>query len=131
MNLKLEQEILHMAPEGWFEGYRKLSKSSPLKFGLDHGDGWFKIWVELIDRLKDLNLEEFKFIQIKEKFGKLRVYYDSLDKDTNKINKIIAWAERKSAKTCEVCGNPGKLEDDGWLRTICKECRDKKLKKEE
>jgi len=131
MNLKFEREILYMAPEGWFEGYRKPSNPSLLKFGLDHGDGWFKIWIELIDRLKELDPKEFKFVQIKEKFGKLRIYYESLEEDRDVIDKILAWAENKSAETCEVCSNPGKLEDDGWLRTICKECRDKKLKKEE
>lgn len=31
----------------------------------------------------------------------------------------VTFAEELSRKGCEVCGNPGKLMTDGWIRTRC------------
>jgi len=54
--------------------------------------------------------------QVKEKYGTLRFY---MSRQTTEMDPIIAKAERKSAKTCEVCGKPGKLRGSGWLYTAC------------
>ncbi|HMI53388.1 MAG TPA: hypothetical protein VK525_17880 [Candidatus Saccharimonadales bacterium] len=63
----------------------------------------------------------FSVMQVKEKFGTLRFYCDSSDA----INRYIRFAERLSAVTCEDCGEPGKPNDSGWIRTQCDPCRDK------
>ena len=55
--------------------------------------------------------------QIKEKYGTLRFYLTS---GTDKMYKIVELAERKSARTCEACGKPGKLRGRGWVYTACK-----------
>lgn len=54
--------------------------------------------------------------QVKEKFGTLRFYMSS---SNDKIEKLIDEAERKSAITCEECGEPGVLRGGGWLKTLC------------
>ena len=56
--------------------------------------------------------------QVKEKFGGLRFYYDGGD---SYIDGVVAMAELMSERTCEECGNPGKLYTNGWHRTLCVE----------
>ena len=54
--------------------------------------------------------------QIKEKFGGLRFYYDGGDPA---VAGMVTMAESWAARTCEVCGNPGKSRSGGWIRTLC------------
>ena len=54
--------------------------------------------------------------QVKEKFGGLRFYIDYGD-DT--IYGMIRMAESMSYRTCEVCGNPGEPNSEGWISTRC------------
>ena len=56
--------------------------------------------------------------QIKEKFGGLRFYYYGGD---NTIDGMVRMAESWSYKTCEICGNSGKIRGGGWLRTLCED----------
>lgn len=55
-------------------------------------------------------------VQVKEKFGTLRFYYDGGDQYVRGIDSM---AESMSARTCEVCGNPGKVYHNGWVTTLC------------
>jgi len=106
-------------------------KRSLMGFGFSCGDGWF----ELIDKLcgdiqkeidDDEQNEQITVVQIKEKFGGLRYYSDY---GTKKIFDLIRKAEEQSYKTCEECGNPGKLRDDlGWWKTLCDVCYGKRRK---
>jgi hypothetical protein len=54
--------------------------------------------------------------QVKEKFGTLRFYYDGGDEYVRALENM---AESMSARTCEVCGNPGKVYRDRWHSTLC------------
>jgi hypothetical protein len=64
--------------------------------------------------------------QIKEKYGTLRFY---MTHGTEEMYKIVDNAERKSLKTCEECGKPGKLRGRGWYYTRCAACW-KRMQKE-
>lgn len=57
-------------------------------------------------------------VQVKEKFGTLRFYYDGGD---SVINGMVRMAESMSATTCEECGAAGKQRSGGWIRTLCDE----------
>lgn len=61
----------------------------------------------------------FAVVQVKEKFGTLRFYCGG----TEAIHKYVRLAERVSSVTCEDCGNLGKANDSGWIRTQCDACR--------
>lgn len=61
--------------------------------------------------------------QVKEKFGGLRFYMTS---HTEGMDELIREAEALSEKTCEECGGPGKLNSTGWIRCLCRECRQKR-----
>lgn len=61
-------------------------------------------------------------IQVKEKFGGLRIY---LNFDTEETDAIVKAAAEEAARTCEFCGNPGELYTKrGWFTTLCKECNE-------
>jgi len=55
-------------------------------------------------------------VQIKEKFGGLRFYYQGGD-DT--IDGMVRMAEMWAANCCEECGAPGTRRNGGWIRTLC------------
>lgn len=57
--------------------------------------------------------------QVKEKFGSLRFYIGS---SSDAVFDRISEAEKDSAKTCELCGKPGKIIGKGWLMARCEEC---------
>lgn len=55
-------------------------------------------------------------VQVKEKFGTLRFYYDGGDEY---IHGLASMAEWVSSVTCEECGERGKLRGSGWVYTAC------------
>jgi len=65
---------------------------------------------------------KYKILQIKEKFGGLRYYFqlstDSLD-TCQKADDIVAKYESKSWTTCEICGDEGALRNREWRRVLC------------
>lgn len=103
-----------------------------MALGFDCGDGWLSILSELFEKIDKELLEEysfnerkhFKIVQVKEKFGTLRVYcYGNNDR----INELIEKAEQKSAITCECYGRIGATQNkSGWIQTLCKKCRKNK-----
>lgn len=89
------ENILKMVPEGWNNllenGFKKMFEN-----------GW-----------------DGKIIQIKEKFGGLRIY---LDIDDEKIHKTIDEMEEESTKICCVCGcSPAKNITNSWILYYCNE----------
>lgn len=85
-------------------------------------DGWLPIVEEMLENLKDYPIT---ILQIKEKFGQLRVYFkyaDSISHDqATQISQIVEAASEKAGKTCEICGKPGKLKNDTYMRVGCDE----------
>lgn len=59
---------------------------------------------------------QIQFVQVKEKFGTLRLYTNHVD---DYIDGVINMAESMSGKTCDACGNPGELRGGGWYYTAC------------
>jgi hypothetical protein len=57
-------------------------------------------------------------LQVKEKFGTLRIYIHNA---SEAANMVVDYAESLSEVTCEMCGAPGKIYRVGWHSTLCKE----------
>jgi hypothetical protein len=66
------------------------------------------------------NYVPFKFDQVKEKFGGLRVYYSGGD---SYISGLVGMASTMSYKICEICGERGQPNKGGWIVTLCDKCR--------
>lgn len=77
-----------------------------------------------------------KIVQVKEKFGGLRVYYD---RGTPEFHDLVDALEVDSFSTCELCGASGETSSWGgyWYLTLCpahgeekaKEIQERKVKK--
>lgn len=81
------------------------------------GKGWSKLIDQLYDRLPNT----VYVYQVKEKFGGLRFYTNSL---TEEEYKIVDEVCKLSEKTCESCGKEGYIdENESWLTCLCDECR--------
>ena len=61
-------------------------------------------------------IEQVVAIQVKEKFGGLRFYYNGGDEY---INGLAAMAEAMSYSLCEVCSDKAAPTQGGWIRTLC------------
>lgn len=92
------------------------------------GDGWYDIIDRLSEKLmafkSDIDLEA---TQVKEKFGSLNFY---LNYYNDEIDTVLGDASAESVRTCEICGAPGKMRDNGWMRCKCDRCQeeDRKIK---
>ena len=123
-------------------------------FGLECDDGWYDLIHDLCKEIDEAYLEAGRkmnliVIQIKEKFGTLRFYYDFEGKShsihafdifgvdggcsvrnlpkgddfENRIADIVRKYEKKSGSVCEVCGSEGKLRPElGYVQTLCDKC---------
>ena len=60
------------------------------------------------------NLPEI--VQIKEKFGTLRFYYNGGD---SRVDALVEFAEAMSGRICEQCGDRGTEDSAGWIKTHC------------
>jgi hypothetical protein len=71
--------------------------------------GWYPLIEECHTELKAVD-PDYKILQIKEKFGGLRYYFESLNADKYpKMHEIVRKYEAKSFTVCEVTGNGGTL----------------------
>ncbi len=136
MSPEKEQELYDKYPE-LFQDRLLPASQSPMCFGCEHSDGWHGILSSLCFMIKqhERNIDAqvkyrqktnpqyqqdyttVRFTQIKEKFGGLSVYYHGGDEY---IHGLVSMAEAMSYKICEICGNKGEPNKEGWIKTTCK-----------
>lgn len=75
-------------------------------------------WSDLIEAIYDRLPEDVYISQIKEKFGGLRFYVYGIN---DELFDFICEMEEKSYTVCEKCGEPGKVRDTSWIKTLCDE----------
>ncbi len=88
-------------------------------YGFDCGEGWKGILTRLLEKLEALSLPRLKIVQIKQKFGELRVYVEGGDED---VFRLIREAEGAAIVVCESCGAPGSKTNEGRILTLCPSC---------
>jgi hypothetical protein len=117
---------------------KKLIEHYPLTFSnnsdwtydsLECKGGWFTLLDRLFDAIekhletlpkKSEVRKDFVILQVKEKFGGLRVYVGGAD---DFIYDKILQVEEDSKSICEFCGINGELAKCGWYyRTVCRDC---------
>lgn len=93
-------------------------------------DGWRDLVERTVGRIAAALADapsgsSLSVIQIKSKFGSLRLYWSSTgltDETMSAVEEAVGLGEARSACTCEVCGAPGDLRDwNGWYATSCDE----------
>ena len=69
-------------------------------------------------------LDKFRFTQIKEKYGSLRLYCNGAPEE---VYDVLNRYEFISEYICIKCGNPHAcvVDDYGWYLPLCKDCWDK------
>lgn len=95
-------------------------------FGIECDKGWSKLLNPIFKYITDYNegkeeQDKIKLLQVKEKFGGLRVYTSF---GTKELHDMIDDAEEKSYSICELCGseeNVGMRESE-WMTTCCLDC---------
>lgn len=115
---------------------KQMEEKFPLMLGNKYGgfaigQGWWPIVESLCSNIQSYvdwkNEQKQKFnrgdgcpqvvvVQIKEKFGGLRFYYEGGDEQ---VSGMVRMAEAWAAHSCEECGNVGKRTQGGWVRTLC------------
>lgn len=109
-----------------------------MPFGMECGPGWYPLLKKVFDvaeeecqrqRRLGVLVENLPIaVQVKEKFGTLRIYAHGC---TNEIYAAIEEAEGRSATMCEQCGATSCVNGNGWLSTICNACREKRKKEDD
>lgn len=91
--------------------------------------GWLML-AEILVESFDKALELFpngtiKIVQIKEKFGSLRIYVETNGPDAFRglVNRSIKWATAASTGRCAVTGRKGQIVDTAWLLCLCSEAQ--------
>jgi hypothetical protein len=100
------------------------------------GDGWEPIIRRLSEKLEPIARETgLRAVQVKEKFGELRVYVRGADGArvlpvaiSRTVRAAIGAAVEESGRTCEHCGAAGSTAKvGGWWLTLCEACREREL----
>lgn len=128
MNKELEKQLYKKYPDQFTE--TKLDEmQSCMAFGICFGEGWLPLFEKLCAHIDNHikwkkgssgEVIEFRWTQLKEKFGSGRFYYYGGD---DYIEGMIALAESLTYITCEDCGNVAKERNDhGWYSTLCNQC---------
>lgn len=90
-------------------------------------DGWrIAFGEQMCEELRealvaDDDLYRWRIVQMKEKYGQLRLY-DNGWKVGSKVPDIIAKYERLSERTCICCGKPATKITTGWVSPYCDAC---------
>lgn len=108
-----------------------MHEPNPEKWLSGVGPGWHGLVLAAIALLP----EGSKVLQVKEKFGALRFYYDFPENLTDETRRMCVFEyinamEYASQFICEHCGRAGDLREDlGWMLTLCDDCHSKAKEK--
>jgi hypothetical protein len=130
MHEKLDKQLCDTYPALYRQRNLTMQQTC-MCWGFACGAGWYKIIDALSKKLTDYataNKITIEAAQVKEKFGTLSFYLDSVPEGHyDAVYAIVREAEAASAVTCEMCGEPGKLRGGGWIRTLCNACEASKV----
>ena len=121
MKPELERKLIEDFPT-LFMGVNKPVTDSLMAFWCECGDGWYSLIYAMCQEITAAD-PEAELLQVKEKWGHLRVYLHSGNSGKYKeVNEIVRNYEALSAETCERCGEPGERRLGGWIKTLCDVC---------
>lgn len=91
---------------------------------LEIPDGWRKLFLQMCRDIKPFLvreglLDDFYFIQVKEKYNFMRCYYT---KTPWEVDQITSKYEHMAHYICTVCGRPATCETQDYLASFCDDC---------
>lgn len=122
MNRDLEDRLIRKYPF-LFKDAIKCMGESLMVFGCECDDGWYKILDDLLEKISQC--ESLYLTQVKEKFGRLTVYFELEKPNKATMDKAYIYTDEAAAKSisvCEMCGEPGEIRKGMWLKTLCDKC---------
>ena len=127
-NKKLIEEFPFLLPRSRF--FDKVPNNYDYSYTeLDNmPEGWRKAFgIEMCkeikaELLKHNYLNDYRILEIKEKYGGLRWYSGPTLKDSNLLD-IIHKYEDLSFKICIDCGKQAEYISKGWISPYCKNCK--------
>lgn len=112
-----DAEMLKKYP--FLEARDSSGKKLGVMIDLEIPTGWMRLFYSLCDKVAEIvkiyNLEDYYFVQVKEKFNELRVYPSDWGDENpafSKLTDIYYLYERMSQYTCAICGG-----DASWVNT--------------
>lgn len=124
MKKELTDQLVSEYPE-IFSLIKDKERRIPIAFfRIETRDGWYDLIKQACESIKHTSA---KFVQVKEKFGGLRIYFeiDSNDPNSDMVRMVLTQVEEDSFEICEVCGKPGHRRPRQYVQTLCEECNEK------
>lgn len=119
-----------LRPFKWLKGsdMRHLDRAVSKYVSFECGEGWHPLIKDALAKIEALGILNLTVLQVKEKFGGLRIYLSFNNAETDAI---IRAAALQASETCEGCGSKEKVElrGGGWLRTLCVQCKENRQKR--
>ena len=131
MREELDKLLCEKYPKMFVNRHKSMQETC-MCWGFCCGDGWYQILDSLCGQIQhhiDWKQEQKEkygrgdgckqvvAVQVKEKFGGLRFYYNGGD---DVIDGMVRMAESWAANTCETCGEKGEHRvDSGWHYVAC------------
>jgi len=131
MRQELDEELCKKYPKIFQNRHAPMTETA-MCWGFEIGDGWYQIvdslcsniqnYIDWKNRSAEAGYKDYKPVpqvvamQVKEKFGGLRFYYEGGDEQ---IYGMVRMAESWAYRACEECGNVGKTRSGGWIKTLC------------
>lgn len=85
---------------------------------IDCDKGWYPLLVQINKSLRELD-PHYKVIQVKEKYGGLRYYFDTNSGKAKRMRNIVIFYEDQSYSICEMTGKKGQLmRKNGVYKTL-------------
>ena len=122
----MREELDKQLCEKYPKLFVKRDTNEPIEmFGFEHNDGWYDIVNNLCSHIQHyLNwknkesevVPQVRVVQVKEKFGELRFYYEGGD---DYVRGLVTMTESFSGQVCEECGERGQRRSGGWIKTLC------------
>lgn len=85
-------------------------------------EGWEEFTRKVLADIDKHQTPDFRIVQIKEKYGHLRIYAQDY---TDEIDDIIDRADYDSSRVCAHCGATAEYTRTvGWILPLCRSCVD-------